>query len=288
MTTHSAYQQLQNQLCELYNNREATNIADWVMEYVTKQTKIERIIHKTQSINAEQAKQLEGITVQLLQYRPVQYVLQEAWFAGMKFYVDEAVLIPRPETDELVEWAVEQAKATMVTPSRLAILDIGTGSGCIPIALKKKLPQADVNAIDISHQALAVARKNADNLQAAIHLQKIDFLDESGWGKLGIYNIIISNPPYIKQSEKNSMSQHVTLFEPNMALFVSDNDPLIFYRKIAIFGQQHLVEGGHIFVEINEALGQETVALFNSCGYSTELKKDLQGKDRMVKASIPF
>ena len=288
MTIHTAYQQLLYQLCTLYDKREAANIADWLMEYITGQKRIDRIIHKNILLNDEQALQLTTFTNQLLQHKPVQYVLNEAWFAGMRFYVDDSVLIPRPETEELVESVVS---CKLLVPSNLEIknqkseiLEIGTGSGCIPIALKKKLPNATVTAIDISNNALNIAKKNASILQTDVLFKQVNFLDETSWHELGKFDSIISNPPYIKLSESSTMSKHVTSYEPTIALFVPDNDALVFYKKIALFGKQHLTNNGQIFVEINEVLGNETVALFNSFGYKTALKKDLQGKDRMLQA----
>ncbi|MFC4230795.1 peptide chain release factor N(5)-glutamine methyltransferase [Parasediminibacterium paludis] len=281
MTINTAYHQLLYQLFALYDDREAANIADWVIEYITGQRRIERILYKDLQLNNSQQQQLETFTQQLLQYKPVQYVLQEAWFAGMKFFVKEGVLIPRPETDELVE---QISNFKFQVSGSLQILDIGTGSGCIPIALKKRLPASNILSIDISEAALAIAQKNATDLQADITLQQLDFLDETNWYQLGKFDIIVSNPPYIKQSESASMSKHVTDYEPSLALFVADNKGLIFYDKIAAFGKEHLNPNGQIFVEINEALGEETVAMFQQHGYQTLLKQDLQGKDRMIQA----
>jgi release factor glutamine methyltransferase len=281
MTINTAYHQLLYQLFALYDDREAANIADWVIEYITGQRRIERILYKDLPLNKIQQQQLETFSQQLLQHKPIQYVLQEAWFAGMKFFVKEGVLIPRPETDELVE---QVSNYKFQVSGSLQILDIGTGSGCIPIALKKRLPSSNILSIDISEAALAIAQKNATDLQADITLQQLDFLDETNWYQLGKFDIIVSNPPYIKQSESESMSKHVTDYEPSLALFVTDNNTLIFYDKIAAFGKEHLNPNGQIFVEINEALGEETVAMFQQHGYQTLLKQDLQGKDRMLQA----
>ena len=285
MTINLAYQQLLYQLYNLYDDREAANIADWVIEFVTGQKRIERIIYKNIPLNNVQQLQLQFFTDRLLRHQPVQYVLNEAWFSGMKFYVDENVLIPRPETEELVEQVVTMygARSTM-HGIKAEILDIGTGSGCIPIALKKKLSNANITSIDISKNALKIAAKNATDLQANINFKQIDFLDETLWNTLGIFVIIISNPPYIKQSESSNMSKHVTSYEPSIALFVADDDALIFYKKIALFGKSHLAKKGQIFVEINEVLGNETIAIFKGFGYQTLLKKDLQGKDRTIQA----
>ncbi len=281
MTISTAYNQLLYQLFELYDDREAANIADWVIEFITGQKRIDRLIYKNIPLNEAQIKQLHLFIDKLLQHQPVQYVLNEAWFAAMKFYVDDNVLIPRPETEELVELVASNSK---IKHQKSKILDIGTGSGCIPIALKKKLPNAEITSIDVSEKALEIATKNAKDLRTAINLRQVDFLDNNTWESLGKFDIIVSNPPYIKQSESINMSKHVTSYEPNIALFVTDDDALIFYKKIAEFGKQHLTENGQIFVEINEVLGNETISLLESFGYKALLKKDLQGKDRMAQA----
>ena len=280
MTIQEAYKQLLFQLFELYDDREAANIADMVIEHVTCQPKIERILNKEIPICNNELTLLNNLTQELLQQKPIQYILQEAWFADMKFFVNEHVLIPRPETEELVELVItEKANAK-------SIIDIGTGSGCIAIALKKKLLNASITSIDISKKAIEIAQQNATSLNANIDLQCLDFLNENTWNALGKYDTIVSNPPYIKQQESKSMSKHVLAYEPHLALFVADEDALIFYTKIAAFGKNHLNANGKIFVEINEKLGKETLALFELYGYKATLKKDMQGKDRMIIATL--
>lgn len=283
MTLHEAQQQLTKSLYDLYDNREAANISDWVMEHVTSMRKIDRIMHKQSPLPPEQIDQLQLYTRELLAHKPVQYVLHEAWFCGLPFYVDENVLIPRPETEELVEWIVTEAGGQKPT-SPLSILDIGTGSGCIPISLKKKLPQAEVYACDVSEQALAVASKNAATQQTQVHFLPADFLNTETWPALPAVDIIVSNPPYIPYHNQNSMLQNVLAWEPHLALFVPNEDALVFYDAIARFAQKKLRPGGHIFVEIHEDLGAQTKALFELKGFKAEVKKDFQGKDRMVKA----
>ena len=282
MTLQQAQQELQIQLKTVYDDREAGNIADWVLEHITDKKRIDRLINKNLALQTSQQNQLKEITKQLLSHRPLQYVLGEAWFAGMKFYVNESVLIPRPETEELVEWAGEIIKNSKLKIKNLG--EIGTGSGCIPISLKKKFPEISVCSMDVSEDALSVAKKNATALEAEIDFRNFDFLNEALWNQLPVFDCIVSNPPYIKQSEEIDMAKHVLDFEPNIALFVPDEDALLFYRKIAAFAKSHLTKDGMIFLEINEALGKEVVALYESFGYEVELKKDLQGKDRMVKA----
>jgi release factor glutamine methyltransferase len=284
MTILQAQQQTLAQLQLLYDEREAANITDWVMEHITGMKRIDRLLNKQAILTLQQQEKLEIILAQLAAHKPVQYVLNEAWFAGMQFFVNEHVLIPRPETEELVEWVCEESQKLKVKSQKL--LDVGSGSGCIPVSLKKKLSGLDITSIDVSEDALGVAKKNAVALETDIRFLSIDFLNEENWKQLPVFDIIVSNPPYIKQSEHSSMSKNVTAFEPSLALFVPDEDALLFYRKIAVFAKTHLAQGGFIFLEINEALGKETVALYESEGYTVELRKDMQGKDRMVRANL--
>ena len=168
----------------------------------------------------------------------------------------------------------------------LQILDIGTGSGCIGISLQKNLPSSKVTLLDISEDALGIAAGNAKKLGATVQTQQLDILDESAWASLPIYDVIVSNPPYIKKTEAESMAKHVLDFEPSLALFVEDDDALIFYRKIALLAVRHLASNGVLNFEINEMLGEEVVVLLEELGFSAQLRKDLQGKNRMVRASL--
>ncbi len=284
MTIGEAYKQLSLLLHAVYNPRESGTIAGWVIEHMTGFTGSERVLHKGDSFTAEQKSHFQQITSQLLSHKPVQYVLKEAYFAKMKLYVDETVLIPRPETEELVEWIIEDVLCTM-PDVRCSMLDVGTGSGCIGIALKKNLPDADVCVVDISEDALKVARQNAVQHKTDLHFSVINILDEEARKALPLFDYIISNPPYIKENEASEMGENVLKFEPHLALFVPDNNPLLFYDAISTFGLQHLKENGKLFFEINEAYGGEVKELLAAKGYTgIELKKDLQGKDRMIKA----
>lgn len=286
MTITEAQQQLTASLQNLYDNREAANIADWVMEHVTGMRKIDRIMYKQQPMPPEQLTQIQQYTQELLAHKPVQYVLHEAWFYGMAFYVDEHVLIPRPETEELVEWVLATGnRQSAIGNTSLSILDIGTGSGCIPISLKKKLPQATVYACDVSEQALAVATKNAATQQTVVQFLQADFLNTESWPTLPDVDVIVSNPPYIPHHNQSSMLQNVLAWEPHLALFVPNDNALVFYDAIARFAKGKLRPGGSIFVEIHEDLGPQTKAFFEANGFTASIKKDLQGKDRMVKAS---
>lgn len=305
MNWQEQYQHLRQSLSAVHEPGEADAMAALVVEYVGKK-KIHQL--KQEELREEDVLQIGQIVQQLLTHRPLQYVLNEAWFYGLKFEVNESVLIPRPETEELVDWIVKEVKsgrwkveseelntkygvqstvpALTTHHSPLSLLDIGTGSGCIPIALKKNLPEAEVSAVDVCSEALHTATTNAVNNETEINFQLLDFLDESKWNTLGKFDIIVSNPPYIKTTEANSMSKHVLEFEPHKALFVPDEDALVFYRKIADFATQHLQPNGAVYVEINQQLGRETAALFQQKGFTVELRKDMSGNERMVKAGL--
>ena len=230
------------------------------------------------TLTTEQGTLLQGIIDRLRQGEPLQYIEGKAPFCGMEFAVNSSVLIPRPETAELVDWIVCE-HATQ----HPRILDLGTGSGCIAIALSKQLPQATIEACDISAEALTVAKENARTNEAPVSFFTHDMLD-LGTPLPHSYDILVSNPPYIRQSEAADMSIQVTEWEPHTALFVPDDDALRFYRAIAELGQtEALRPGGHIYVEINQALGKETVALFEAYGYQdVELRKDIYGNERMI------
>ncbi|MBV9986244.1 MAG: peptide chain release factor N(5)-glutamine methyltransferase [Chitinophagaceae bacterium] len=281
MTLREAGQHLLTKLGTLYEPGEAQAITTLVMEHITGLKKIDRFLVRDEALPAEKQHRLEEMTEQLCRHRPVQYVLGEAWFAGMRFYVDENVLIPRPETEELIQWATDTCKAK---PDAGSALDIGTGSGCISISFKIKNPGVDITALDVSTAALKIARFNAEKLGAGVNWIPFDFLEEKNWERLPAFDIILSNPPYVKQSERPQMAEHVLQFEPALALFVPDEDALLFYRKIAVFGKTHLNKGGVLFLEINESLGYAVTGLFSDHGYRTQLRKDLHGRDRMVKA----
>jgi release factor glutamine methyltransferase len=233
----------------------------------------------------------------LMQHEPVQYVLQEAWFGGLKLYVNNQVLIPRPETEELVDWIINDVKASGKNvfqnnmaeadeTTSLKIMDIGTGSGCIALALKKAMPKAEVWGCDASDGALTVARRNGAALDIRVDFVGVDFLNAAQRKQLPTIDIIVSNPPYIPLKDKEKMNPNVVGYEPHQALFVPDDNALIFYEAIASFAKEHLYENGCIYVEIQEDLSEEVVQLFTAYGFQNiVLKKDMQGKDRMVKIS---
>lgn len=280
MTIQAAFTHLVNTLTPLYAAREATNIAHLVMEHITGFGKMDRIVKKDQPLAPAQQQQLEQAAAALLEHQPVQYVTGTAWFCGMELMVNNQVLIPRPETEELVDWIIREGKHG----AGLRLLDIGTGSGCIPLAIKKEWPQAEVWALDVSTGALEVARANALKQRLDIHFQQTDILDTAAAAELPDFDIIVSNPPYIRQSERSGMQQQVWAYEPALALFVPDNDALLFYRRIALLALEKLRAGGRLYFEINEALGHEVVELLRQQGFEgVVLKQDIFGKDRMVK-----
>lgn len=209
--------------------------------------------------------------------KPVQYILGYEWFCGEKFKVDSNVLIPRPETEELVNWVVEDAKLS----TDIKILEIGTGSGCIPITIKRQLPQAQVFASDISKGALSVAQTNTQNLNTEVSFIEDDILATNI--KETAFDIIISNPPYIPMEEAMAISERVKSFEPNIALFTEEKMPLQFYKAILDFGIKHLKPSGSIYFEIHEDYSELLQALVHTYNYSAEVKKDIYGKARMMK-----
>jgi release factor glutamine methyltransferase len=282
MTTATSYNQFKNKLKTLYQQGEAENISDWVFENVTGLKRWQRRENKTQELKGSDLKMIENYLGELLKYKPVQYVLNEAWFYKMKFFVNENVLIPRPETEELVEWIVADLRKE-TDSKQTNIIDIGTGSACIPISLKKEFPKTFVTAIDVSEKALSVAKRNATELNAAIDFYQINFLKEDEWEGLSRYDIIASNPPYIPINEKEILSKNVTDFEPEIALFVENNDPFIFYKKISKFAKTHLKENGKIYVEVHEEYAKEVKVIFENAGFISEIKKDMYGKERMVR-----
>ena len=281
MTIQEATYFLLNNLRTIYSEGEASHITDWVMESLTGSKKAERMIYKNSTITSKEEQLLKQYTERLLHHEPVQYVLHESWFCGLKFFVDKNVLIPRPETEELVEWVISNCKFPV---DKLSILDIGTGSGCIAIALKRKIRKADVYACDVSEPALDVAKKNAETIGTDVNFLLLDFLNERQRDQLPSFDIIISNPPYVPEKDKDQMQPNVLNYEPHTALFVPDNDALIFYKAIAVFGKTHLNPGGTIYTEIHEDLAKDITALFGAARYKTELKRDMQEKERMIKA----
>jgi release factor glutamine methyltransferase len=238
----------------------------------------------------QQFEKLTGMLEELQTGRPIQYILGETEFYGLIFKVNPSVLIPRPETEELVEWvllSVGSCQWAVGSSSRWAVLDIGTGSGCIAISLKKHLSDAEVSAIDISPEALKTAKENAKLNEVDIEFIEADILNLKSDIENPKFEIIISNPPYVTLHDKTQMHQNVTGFEPHTALFVPETDPLLFYKAIAEFAANHLTDNGLLFFEINESYGQQVVELLADKGFKNiELRKDMSGRDRMIKATL--
>ncbi len=281
MTVNELYRSFLTELEHIYESSEAANINSMIFESIAGITRSSMIKDPTQIPNSKISSRLNECLLELKKYKPVQYVIGEAWFYKMKLKVSPAVLIPRPETEELVDAVIHYLK----DKPDAAILDIGTGSGCIAIAIKKNLPDVHVTAIDISNKALIIAKENSARQQTNINFIQLDFLDEKTWQSLPLFDVIISNPPYIPENEKQKLDKNVTEFEPHLALFVENNQPLIFYKKIAAFGKKKLKEKGKIFLETHEHFAEETAALFNDAYYSAEIRKDIYEKQRMVIAT---
>ncbi|SHM08778.1 peptide chain release factor N(5)-glutamine methyltransferase [Mucilaginibacter sp. OK098] len=236
-------------------------------------------------VSPEQAEKLKSILEELKTGKPIQYILGKTEFYGLPFNVNPSVLIPRPETEELVEWVLNSVGSLKLAVGSL--LDIGTGSGCIAISLKKNLLGFKVSAIDISADALQTAASNATLNAVDIEFIEDDILNIKSEIEIPKFEIIISNPPYVTLHDKTQMHTNVTDFEPHTALFVPENDPLIFYNAIAKFATTHLTENGLLFFEINESYGKETVKLLADKGFKNiELRKDMSGRDRMIRAFI--
>jgi release factor glutamine methyltransferase len=281
LTYHAAFYGLKDELSPIYGIGEAAAIAHEVLLHLTGKDKTERLLNKEKKLSPGEQQEYDIMKAALLEGKPLQYVTGIAWFMGEPYMVNKYVLIPRPETEELVQWIAEENGSR-----NIKVLDIGTGSGCIPIALKRMLPHAAISSCDISNEALVVAGKNAENLNATIQLMQLDILDEQQRERLDKYDIIVSNPPYIPINEKEQLDINVREYEPDIALFVPDSDPLLFYRAIAVLGRSHLNNGGSIYCELHQDLAIQTQALFEEAGYKeVRLKEDMHGNMRMLKAN---
>ncbi|MCH7785389.1 MAG: peptide chain release factor N(5)-glutamine methyltransferase [Bacteroidetes bacterium] len=267
-------------LSDLYPSQEVLSFFTILAEKHLDLSRLEVALKPNHSVSLTVSKKIKNAIQRLRKFEPIQYIVNEVEFYNLKFYVNRNVFIPRPETEELVFWIVDRHKNRDSKLRR--ILDIGTGSGCIAISLAFNLPDCEVSAFDISSEALDVARKNAIINNVNVDFFKEDVLNCKKLPKK--YDIIVSNPPYIIENEKNKMQSNVLKYEPDIALFVNNDDPLLFYRKIAQLGQKHLISEGSIYFEINEYLGSELLILFKTEGYKEiTLHKDIFGKYRMVK-----
>ena len=276
---HPIVNEIRDALRENYPDTEVLALAKMLLVEVFGFSTLELYGGKDKEISGKHRDVLDEMIRRLKKNEPIQYIIGIETFGGLTFEVNQDVLIPRPETRELVEWIAEDCQ--LEDPCK--ILDIGTGSGCIAISLAKLLGQAEVEAWDVSEGALQVARRNAERNQVDVLFRKMDVLGDVPEGML--YDVIVSNPPYIAEKEKPQMEHNVLDWEPSIALFVPDEDPLLFYRRIAQLGGSMLKKGGSLYYEINQAYGQETMEMLASMGYqSIELRKDAWGNDRMVKA----
>ncbi len=277
MTISELKQFSKQQLSEIYTNSESGELFSIFCSSILGMDKFELRNSQEKSVPEEQAKAFEKLICELKTGKPYQQILGETEFYSLKFFVDENVLIPRPETEELLELTISEIQKRNLKDTK--ILDIGTGSGIIPIVLKNKFPQAKVSAIDYSQKALETAKKNADFHKLDINFIHQNYLEEN---LSEVYDIIISNPPYIGMDEEIEIADSVKEFEPNMALFSPTSNALIFYEKIAKDCKNHLAENGMVFLEINQKLGNETKALFTDVLSEVYLVKDISGNDRFV------
>ena len=278
----SLIQHIRTQLSDVYSPEELREIAFLVLEKITGCNRAEILTKKVTELSVKQQIKLETILSRLKNSEPIQYIFGETEFYGLPFFVTPDVLIPRPETEELVNWIVSKFK---VQSSKFKVLDIGTGSGCIAVALAKHLPRASVTAMDISSAALAVAQKNADRNNVLVKFLEKDILSLHDISEK--YDVIVSNPPYVSETEKNEIAENVLNFEPHLALFVANRNPLIFYEAIAYFAKKQLNDGGFLYFEINRMFGSTIIELLQKKGFSNvELRKDMFGNDRMVRAMV--
>ncbi|HEK21878.1 MULTISPECIES: peptide chain release factor N(5)-glutamine methyltransferase [unclassified Mucilaginibacter] len=274
-----------NNLQNLYSYNEALAIAMLVLEDLTGMQRSRLKAFEQDELSGEILEKIYPILEELKTGKPVQYILGTAEFYGLTFLVNPATLIPRPETEELVEWILASKKSKV--QETISVLDIGTGTGCIAVSLKKHLNNAWLSAIDISEQALNTARKNANLNQVDVSFIQGDILNIKQDHELSgnQFDVIVSNPPYVTGTDKVLMHSNVLNFEPHAALFVTDDEPLLFYKAIVRFALNSLKIGGELYFEINEAFGKEMVDLLtNNYFKDIELKKDLTGRDRMIKA----
>ena len=273
---------IRNSIKDLYSPEETRALVRLIMERVCGITTSQLLLGKGKEISDKKKSEIKQIVKELRLYKPIQYILGETEFYGLTLKVNRAVLIPRPETAELVDRIVHDFQGQ--SPY---ILDIGTGSGCIAIALAKHLPLANVSAIDVSPDALIVASENAEANKVHVIFHKIDILSEENQLFSKEFDCIVSNPPYVMEKEKAEMEANVLNYEPHQALFVPDKDPLLYYRAIAKIGKKCLANGGKLYVEINALLGKETVKLLHDEQYKyITCMKDLYGKERFIKATI--
>ncbi|MDO6743958.1 peptide chain release factor N(5)-glutamine methyltransferase [Tenacibaculum soleae] len=279
------------QLSSIYPQPEIDSFFFILIEEILDFKRIDSVLKADFLIPSDVLNQLQNITERLLKEEPIQYITGNTEFYGLPFSVNKNTLIPRPETEELVEWIITEVSETHgKNIANFSILDIGTGTGCIPVSIKHNLPNTIISAIDVSSEAIKIAKKNAKLNSVDINFIEQDILNTDDLEQVldsKKIDIIVSNPPYVRNLEKVEIKNNVLENEPHLALFVEDNNPLIFYDKIANLAVRHLTKNGLLFFEINQYLGKETVEILNKKGFKNiELKKDFVGNDRMIKASL--
>ena len=273
---------IKNELTDYYSKEELQPLIHIILEYITGLNRTQMVLNKDKELSESQIYFIQTAVERLKKYEPIQYITGIAHFHDYKFKVNKSVLIPRPETEELVQWICSEQG-----DKNVSILDIGTGSGCIAVTLKKKLPSAGLTAIDISEEALAIAMENATLLGADVKFEKIDILNANEREALPVYDVIVSNPPYVTPSDRKKMKPNVTEHEPGQALYVEDN-PLLYYQEILAFSKDHLNDGGSVYFETNENYAAEVSQIMETAGFSNIIiRKDMQGKDRMVMGAKP-
>ena len=281
MTWNELYRNFLIQTQAIYEQGEADRIVSMIFESLADAPRAFIIRNTMEVVPKEKEVILLSALEKIKLNEPVQYIIGEAWFFDMKFEVGPEVLIPRPETEELVQSLLD---LRLIKNSK--VLDIGTGSGCIAIAIKKNAPAINVTAIDISSQALQIAKENAKKNDTDISFLQLDMLNESLWESLGKYDYIISNPPYIPEHERKSLDKNVSEYEPSLALFSPDDNPIIFYEKILKFSLTHLNKNGGIFMEIHDPFAEKIMNIYYQAGFETKIRTDLFGKKRMLIANL--
>ncbi|MDV7188523.1 peptide chain release factor N(5)-glutamine methyltransferase [Lutibacter sp. TH_r2] len=281
MTISELKNQYTLKLSSLYPSEETLSFFYLLAQAHLNMSKIDIALNYNHILNENNLVYFQNALTQLKKEIPIQYIIGNTEFYGLQFKVNENVLIPRPETEELVDWILNSVNKN----EKIKILDIGTGSGCIAISLAKHLPNAEVFAIDVSEKALKTAKTNAETNKVTVNFLETNILETSSLNNF--FNVIVSNPPYVREQEKQEIKPNVLENEPHLALFVEDNDALIFYNKIADLAKNSLLKNGLLFFEINQYLGNETVELIQNKNFKNiELKKDFYRNDRMIKASI--
>ncbi len=277
---------IKNELKNIYNTNETKSFISIILKHFLSYSSIDIVLKSENYIDETKVNTIKNVLTRLKKHEPIQYILGYTEFYGLNFSLNKHVLIPRPETEELVEWII---KDNINVNKSLEIIDIGTGSGCIPISISKNLELAKIQAIEISKEAIEIAKINAIRNNVIIDFKEYNILkyaDDSIF-LFGKYDIIVSNPPYVRYSEKKMMQKNVLNYEPPIALFVEDDNPFVFYEKIALFAKNHLNENANLYFEINEYLHNELSNILYNIGFSNiVVKKDISGKHRMIRAKI--